>query len=108
MKTELWIGVAELKALTAKATTDILHGAAGVFTNIITWASTPGEFRRKVDTMAATYELYVVSVEGEEPVSVRLSCTTVDEEIADLIRQAELNPNAILFGTFYSYPYNEA
>jgi hypothetical protein len=46
---ELWLGLVELKPLDRKA-----YGAAGAFTNIVTWANDLEGFRRKADVIAAT------------------------------------------------------
>ena len=58
---ELWIGLVEFKPLDRKAC-----GAAGVFTNIVTWTVDLEGFQRKAETIAATLEMYVADVEGAE------------------------------------------
>ena len=100
---ELWIGVVELKPLDREE-----YGAAGAFTNIITWASNAMEFRKKAETIAATLNLYVFGIEREEPLAQRTNKYTVSDDIEDMIQRAESNPNAIVYGTFHRYPSNEA
>ena len=100
---ELWIGLVELRPFDKKA-----YGAAGSFTNIITWASNIAEFRQKAETIAATMELFVVDVEDAEPYLKRLQTNEVTEEIEGMASRAEGNPNAIVYGTFYRYPRDEA
>jgi len=100
---KLWIGLVELKPLNPEA-----FGAAGAFTNIVTWAGDPVEFRKKAETIAATMNLYVADVEGEEPFAERTRKHSVSEEIEDMAERAESNPNAIIYGTFHRYPRNEA
>ena len=56
---ELWIGVVELKPLNRQT-----YGAAGAFTNIVTWADNPGAFRRKAELVSAAIEMYVADVQG--------------------------------------------
>jgi hypothetical protein len=102
-QSELWIGMVELKPLNREEC-----GAAGAFTNIITWACNATEFRKKAETIAATLNLYVIGVEGEEPLAERIKKFTVSEDIEDMIQRAESNPNAIVYGTFHRYPFNEA
>src|ERR1700685_115508 len=97
-----WIGVVELKPLNRQ------EYAAGAFTNIVTWARNATEFREKAETIAATLNLYVIGVESEEPLAERLREATLSEEIDDMILRAESNPNAIVYGTFHRYPFNEA
>jgi hypothetical protein len=102
-KPELWIGLVEFKPLDREA-----YGAAGAFANVITWACNSAEFRRKAETIATTMDLYVANIEEEEPYGIRTIKWTVSEEIEDLVSQARLNPNAILYGTLHRYPFNEA
>jgi hypothetical protein len=101
---ELWIGLVHLKPLSKEA----MEGAAGAYTNIISWARDSGEFRRKTETIAATMDLYVVDVEGEQPLRERLQTRKTSEELEDMILRAENNPNAIVYGTFHRYPHDDA
>lgn len=103
-ESELWIGMVLLKPLTPKA----MKGAAGAYTDIITWASTADQFREKAATLAAEMDLYVVEVEDEEPLSVRRSEFELTEEVEDMASRAEHNPNAIIYGTFHQYPHGDA
>jgi hypothetical protein len=100
---ELWIGLVELKPLNQEE-----YGAAGAFTNIVTWACNALEFRKKAETIAATLNLYVIGVEREEPLAERIKKFTVSDEVEDMIGRAESNLNAIVYGTFHRYPFNEA
>lgn len=93
-RAQLWIGVAELKPLDAKT-----YEAAGAFTNIVTWACDVAGFHLKAQTIAATLDMFVANVEEVEPVA---------DEIEDMVFRAESNPNAIVYGSFHRYPFNEA
>jgi hypothetical protein len=104
---ELWIGLVELRIL-AHADSDLLRGAAGAFTNIVTWASCASEFREKAELLAKHYNLYVQSIEGEESIASRRSRAGISVEVDDLIARAEVNRNAILYGTFHQYLFDEA
>jgi hypothetical protein len=95
---ELWIGLVEVRPLDPRA-----YGAAGAFTHIVTWASSAAEFRKKADTIIATLDLYVTSVEGEKPLEQWIEKRMPPEEIKDMIQRAEFNPNAIVWGTFHRY-----
>jgi hypothetical protein len=99
----LWIGLVELKPLNREA-----YGAAGAFTNIVTWACNIEGFCKKATTIAATLDMFVVDVEGAEPLTQRTQDWTLTEEIEDMVRRAESNPNAIIYGTFHDYPFDEA
>jgi len=98
---ELWTGLVEFKPLSR---TD--YGAAGAFTNLVTWAYDLSEFSAKADTIAATLDMYVAGVEKAVPLVETPNGWT--EEFEDMVRRAEANPNAIVYGTFYRYPHNEA
>jgi hypothetical protein len=102
---ELWIGLVELRPLPGA---DLLRGAAGAFTRIVTWASNASEYRQKAELLAKHLNLYVMSVDREEPAASLERRVGFTEEIADLILRAETNPNAILYGTFHRYLSDEA
>jgi len=103
MRLELWIGLVELKPLDRQA-----YGAAGAFTNIVTWANDAEGFRRKAEAIAATLDMFVTDVENAEPVAKRGEKSSVTEEIDDMISRAECNRDAIVYGTFHRYPFDEA
>jgi hypothetical protein len=85
-----------------------LNGAAGAFVNIITWATDLATFKAKAETVAATFDVYVVEIENAESVSLRKSKFTVDDEIEELILRVEDNEDYILCGTFHEYPHETA
>jgi hypothetical protein len=102
-ESELWFGMVEMKPLDQKA-----NGAAGAFTNIVTWARDAEEFRRKAEIIAAELDLYVFEIEGAEPMNARTRKCGLSEAVEEMVLRAECNPNAIVFGTFHRYPHNEA
>jgi hypothetical protein len=104
-KCELWIGVAHVRKLEG---CELLENSTGAYTNIITWASNEDEYRSKVELIASKLRLFVLEVEATEPVSQRKRKFQLDEELEELVESAERNPNAILYGTFYTYPKDDA
>lgn len=100
---KLWIGLVEVKPLDRKA-----YGAAGAFTNIVTWACDLEQFRNKTETIAATLDMFVADIEGAEPLAERMKSWSLPEEIEDMVLRAESNQNAIVYGTFHRYPFDEA
>jgi hypothetical protein len=104
---KLWIGLVRVKPLPGN---DWWGSGAGAYTNIITWAESSAEFRQKAQTLAAKLSLYVVDVEGEEPLSHRSKDGVVEmtEDIEEMITRAKSNPNAIVYGTFHKYPFDDA
>lgn len=71
----------------------------------MTWASSNDEFREKAELLAGSLNLYVMSIKNDRP--VRLP-SHFEEEIEELVSQAQDNPKAILYGTFFTYPFDEA
>lgn len=98
---ELWLGVVHLKSLTLRDWSGFDDGgrihAAGAYMNIITWASNTDEFRANAEKLASDCKLYVVDIEGEEPLS-RRDRAVLNEELQEIADRAETNPNAIIFG----------
>src|SRR5947207_15433163 len=100
---ELWIGLVDVKPLDRKA-----YGAAGAFTNIVTWACDIEEFRKKTETIAATLDMFVADIEEAAPLAERINAGSLPEEVEDMVLRAESNQNAIVYGTFHRYPFDEA
>jgi hypothetical protein len=98
----LWIGTLELRKLPGS---DYLKGAVGAFVNLVTWARDSAEFRDKAGVLADGFDLFVVGIEREGPVANR---SGINDEIAEMIRRAETNPRAAIYGTFYTYRLDEA
>jgi len=100
---ELWIGLAELKPLDRKA-----FGAGGAFTNIVASACSVEEFRKKASEIAAMLDMCVMEVDDAEPLSERRKKCSLTEEVDEMVMRAESDPNAIVYGTFHTYPFDEA
>jgi hypothetical protein len=97
---ELWIGVVEV--LTEPS---LGNGDTRAFTNVVTWASTASEYFDSVTAVFAEYGWTVLGVENQRPIANE---TGFEEEIAEIIERAKLNPNACIFATFHSYPSKPA
>jgi hypothetical protein len=93
----------ELKPLNRQA-----YGAAGAFTNIVTWACNLDGFRNNTEIIAAKLNMYVAAVEEVEPLAQKIKNSGLTEEVEDMALRAESNPNAIIYGTFHRYPFDEA
>jgi hypothetical protein len=99
---EMWIGLVELKPLDRRK-----FDFAGAFTNIITCADSPEAFRRKATAME-TLNMFVADVQNAESLAKRTENSTLTEEVEDMQHRAEFNPNAIIYGNFHTYPFDEA
>ena len=102
-KTQLWIGLVHLKPF-KKNSEDFV----GAYTNIITWAFDSTSFQTKAETIAATMDLYVVEIEGEEPLAKRMSNSELSDELEDMRCRAEFNRHAIVYGTLHQYSHDDA
>jgi hypothetical protein len=108
---ELWIGLVHLKPVVPRDWSAFDGGGdwrdAGAYSNIISWASSREEFRAKAEEVAADCKLYVVGIEEEEPLSNR-DPSELNGELEEIVIRAESNPNAIIFGRFFTYPHEDA
>ncbi len=110
-KRELWMGLVHLKPIVPRDWSGFdgeeKKSHAGAYSHIITWASNPEEFRANAEEVAAGCKLYVVDVENEKPLS-QVDPSELNEELEEIAMRAESNPNAIIWGTFYTYPHEDA
>lgn len=93
----IWIGTTEI-SWSDEASPGIFQPA---FTNVTTWASSPEEFRDKCVRMLEDYGWKLLDVDRCNPLP---EDGEFSEEIEDMIERTRTNPNAIIYGTFYSYP----
>lgn len=108
---ELWIGLVHLKPLIPGDWSGFDGGEkkshAGAYSHIITWASNPEEFRANAEKVASGCKLYVVDIENEKPMS-DADLSEMNEELEDIAARVESNPNAIIWGSFFTYPHQDA
>ena len=71
------------------------------FTVVTTWAASSEEFREKCVRMLESYGWKLLDVERANPVQEQ---GEFSEEVEDMLERTRNNPNAIIYGTFYSYP----
>jgi hypothetical protein len=96
---EIWIGLAEVAA---GPECNILATGKAAFTNVLTYAETQDEYRRKVIEMMEHYGAAVLDINDIEPLRSRLEKTSVDDEL--LAIADELEPEHIRFGTLHTFP----
>jgi hypothetical protein len=94
---DIWIGTIEISWNDEK-TPDVFRPA---FTVVTTWATSPEEFSEKCSQMLKSYGWKLLGVERANPV---LDDDEFSEEVEDMLERTRNNPNAIIYGTFYSYP----
>jgi hypothetical protein len=50
----------------------------------------------------------LAEVEQAEPLAERARKRTLHDQVDDMVRRAESNPNAIIYGTFHRYQFDGA
>jgi hypothetical protein len=96
-KPDIWIGNIEISWSDEKTPT-VFRPA---FTVVTTWATNPAEFREKCVRMLESYGWKLLDVEQANSVPNEVEFS---EEVEDMLARTRSNPNAIIYGTFHSYP----
>ena len=94
---EIWVGVIEI-SWTNEKTPGVLQSA---FTVVTTWAASQEDFREKCSRMLESYGWKLLGVDRANPAPINYAYS---EEVEDMLERTRNNPNAIIYGTFYSYP----
>ena len=97
MRPDIWIGAVEISFANENRTT-VFKPA---FTVITTWANNAEEFREKCIRMFETYGWKLMGVDRANPVP---DIGKYSEEVEDMLERSRSNPNAIIYGTFHTYP----
>jgi len=96
----IWIGMAQVLSLPGS---EILQGVSGAYVNILTWATSPSEFREKAKELMDHLGLKLVGVEDEEPLTEREKRGEVDADIAQVALEVKDNPKSIRYMTFHTW-----
>lgn len=96
LKLELWIVTSEI----VLKPDDLPSGNTKAFVNVVTWADSSKMAEDKVSRCLESYGWSVISIEDSHPVD---EDRIYEEEIADIIDQARVNPNAVIYGRMWSY-----
>lgn len=101
---EVWVG---LLVLFACSDCDVIEPQKGAYVNVLTWATSESEYRRKVLPVMKHYGLEVSEINQVEPLTTRLGRPNISEalvrellEIADRISK----PEHVIYGNFYTFP----
>lgn len=79
---------------------DFSDGSTLMFCNVIIWAELPQEAEDKIRNYLATFDWSLIEAAKNE---VADGNNDYGEEFNELLAQAEVNPNAIILGRFYTY-----
>jgi hypothetical protein len=93
----IWVGTIEI-SYPDQENSDKRKNA---FTVVTTWASSAEEFRQKCELMLSSYGWTLLEVAKANPAPENYE---YNEEVAEQLERTRVNPNAIIYGTFYTYP----
>jgi hypothetical protein len=93
----IWIGTVEI-SYTRENAPCVFKPA---FTVITTWARDADEFREKCTRMLESYGWKLIDVDRCNPLPEN---RVFGDEVEDMLERTRNNPNAIIFGTFHTYP----
>ena len=97
MQPELWIGTIEISFTDAETPNKVKHA----FTVVTTLATNYEEFCQKCNTMLESYGWKLLGVEVANPVP---HYAVFGEVVEDMLERTRGNPEAIIYGTFHTYP----
>ena len=97
MQPQIWIGTIEIYYASPE-TPRVWEPA---FTTVTTWASNSEEFSQKCTRMLESYGWKLLGIDRANPVSDE---DEFSEETEDMLERTKSNPNAIIYGTFHTYP----
>ena len=93
----IWVGTIEISFLDHEDS----QKRKNAFTVVTTWASNADEFRQKCELMLESHGWKLLGVERANPA---LEKYDYNERVADQLERTSVNPNAIIYGTFFTYP----
>jgi hypothetical protein len=93
----IWVGTIEICYLDHEDSDKRKHA----FTVVTTWANNPEEFRQKCELMLESYGWKLLDIDRVNPAQENYE---YNNEVADQLERTRVNPNAIIYGTFHTYP----
>jgi hypothetical protein len=97
---DIWIGMAEVKP---SSKCEYLGDAVGAFTNVVGYAKNRSDFRLKAENLVESLFMKLVRLEDAEPVAQRLRRSSLDKELAKMVKLAAKKPGSIQYSTFDSW-----
>jgi hypothetical protein len=99
MQPVIWIGTIEISFKDPEGPSEAKPKPA--FTVVTTWASSLDEYGQKCKRMLEGYGWNFLGVEKAGPVP---EDGEYSEEVEDMLERTRIDPNAIIYGTFHTYP----
>jgi hypothetical protein len=97
MHLEIWIGTIEISYFDW----DKPDTKRNAFTVVTTWAANPEQFEQKCKLMLESYGWTLLGIDRSNPAPIDYEFS---EEVTDMLERTRVNPNAIIYGTFHTYP----
>lgn len=97
MAKEIWVGTIEISYIDHEDA----NKQKNAFTVVTTWAGSTEEFRQKCELMLENYGWKLLGIERANPAPHN---SDYNEAVADQLERTRVNPNAIIYGTFFTYP----
>ncbi|MGH9712862.1 MAG: hypothetical protein ACRD5M_06135 [Candidatus Acidiferrales bacterium] len=97
MRSEIWVGTIEISYFNF----DAPNVRKNAFTVVTTWASSLDEYSQKCSRMLESYGWKLLGIDKANPAPTDYD---FNDEVADMLERTRVNPNAIIYGTFYTYP----
>ena len=99
MQPVIWIGTIEISFTDPEGPSGAKPKPA--FTVVTTWASSSDEYSQKCKRMLESYGWSLLGVDQAGPVPEN---GEYSEEVEDMLEKTRNDPNAIIYGTFHTYP----
>jgi hypothetical protein len=99
MQPVIWIGTMEISFTDHEGPSETKPKPA--FTVVTTWATSPDKYGQKCKRMLEGYGWNLLGVERARPAP---EDGEYSEAVPDVLERTRNNPNAIICGTFHTYP----
>jgi hypothetical protein len=99
MQSVIWIGTIEISFTDPEGPSGARPKPA--FTVVTTWASSFEEYGEKCERMLRSHGWNLLGVDNARPAP---EDGEFSEEVEDMLERTRNNPNAIIYGTFHTYP----
>ena len=97
----IWVGLAFLKANPKVKRFRRFSKGKGAYVNVVAWAASKTTFEEKVKRHAEWLDCILVEIEEVQLLESRMDAPDFPEELIDMRRSANRQPDATMFGTFH-------
>jgi len=97
---EVWIGLAEIRAL---PDCEILISSSGAFVYVLTTAVDSEIFQNRAEELMASLRVQIVGLSDIEPVHEREQRNGLSDELREISEDVRSNPALIRYSTFHTW-----